>query len=410
MCNAWSMRQLHFMKDCYGDACMTPIRVMNIVARLNVGGPAIHATLITEHLHPPKYESLLVAGTIGEGEGDMAYYAEQHGVTPIFLPQLGRELHPLRDLKTLRALFRLMRRWKPDIVNTHTAKAGFVGRLAARLAGVPVVVHTFHGHVFHGYFSPLKTRLFILLEQLAARLANTIIVLTETQRDEIALRYHIAPLSKFTVMSGGLDLTAFAAAPRKPGTFRQQWSIPPDAPLVTIVGRLVPVKNHVLFLQAAVKVRAQLPNARFAIVGDGELRADLEAQVKQLGLGDAVVFTGWQREVIPIYSDSDVLVISSTNEGTPFSVIEALAAGCPVVSTAVGGVPDLLDHGNLGALVPPNNADALAAAVVQTLLQPPNTEQLRAQVVARYGIARLTHDLDALYTRLLARKRAGLSA
>lgn len=381
-----------------------PIRVVNVLARLNVGGPAIHVSLLTQRMGPPEYESFLVTGTVGGAEGDMTWYATEHGVSPILIPTLGRELHPVRDLATIWTLYRLLRKLKPDIVATHTAKAGFVGRVAARLAGVPVVVHTFHGHVFHGYFSPAKTRLFLLIERFAARLSDTIIALSPGQRDELVNVFHIAPASKFTVMSYGLELGAFAAAQRHAGDFRRAWGVAGDAPLITIVGRLAPVKNHALFLQAAVKVRAALPAARFALVGDGELRADLEAQVNALGLREAVFFTGWQKDVAPIYADSDVLVISSVNEGTPFTVIEAMATGCPVVSTAVGGVPDFLNHGELGKLVPSGDAEALAAALIETVQQPPDAEALRALIVERYGIVRLVRDLDALYRRLLASK------
>lgn len=381
-----------------------PIRVLNMVARLNVGGPAIHVTLITARLGSPTFESTLVAGKVGEAEGDMSYYAAQHGVVPIIIPELGRELHPVWDLVTLWKAYRLIRRIKPDIITTHTAKAGFIGRLAGRLAGVPVIVHTFHGHVFHGYFSPLKTRFFILLERIAGRMSDTIITLTEGQRNGLADTYRIAPRSKFTVMPYGLDLDGFARAPRKTGQFRRMWNIPADAPLVTIVGRLVPVKNHALFLEAAVKVLAEIPQARFAIVGDGELRQELEAQVDALAVRQAMTFTGWQREVEPVYADSDQLVISSVNEGTPFTVIEAMATGCPVVATSVGGLPDFLDHGRLGALVPSGNADALANAIVQTLRTPPDAKQLRTLIVERYGIARLGRDLEGLYHTLLAEK------
>lgn len=381
-----------------------PIRILNIVARLNVGGPAVHVTLITEHLNAPHYHSRLVAGTVSAAEGDMGYYAEEHGVKPVIVPELGRELHPLRDLLTLWKVYRLIRHFKPHVVNTHTAKAGFVGRVAAWMAGVPVIVHTFHGHVFHGYFSPLKTRFFILLEQISARMSDTIITLTEGQLADLADKYRIAPRDKFTIMGYGLDLGVFARAPRKTGEFRHVWNIPPAALLVTIVGRLVPVKNHALFLNAAARVLEQMPEARFAIVGDGELREDLEAQTEALGIRSAVTFTGWQREVVPIYADSDLLVISSLNEGTPFTVIEALATGCPVVATSVGGLPDFLDNGKLGVLVPSNNIDALANAILQTLRQPPEAEHLRTMIVERYGIARLSRDLDALYRTLLAKK------
>lgn len=382
-----------------------PIRVMNIIARLNVGGPAIYVTLLTEKFCPPDYDSLLVCGTIEPGEGDMNYYAEQHGVRPVIIPELGRSLHPVRDIITLRKVYQIIREYKPDIVHTHTAKAGFIGRLAAWLAGVPVIVHTFHGHVFHGYFNPLMTRLFILLERWTGSMSDTIITLSEGLRRELAEDYRIARRKHFTVLPLGLDLNSFATTPRQAGQFRAAWNIPPDAYLIGIVGRIVTVKNHALFLEAAVKVRQQLPQAHFVVVGDGELRPEVEARVDELGLRDAVTFTGWQRILAPIYSDMDVLVISSLNEGTPVSVIESLAAGCPVVATAVGGLPDLLDHGRLGMLVTPGDADALADGILKTVRQPPDVTEAQRLMIDRYGIDRLVKDLDSLYRGLLAKKR-----
>lgn len=384
-----------------------PIRVMNIISRLNVGGPALYVTLLTEKFGAPDYDSVLVCGTIDPGEGDMIYYAEQHGLKPIIIPELGRSLNLRRDLTTLHKIYRLIREYQPDIVHTHTAKAGFVGRVVARLAGVPVVVHTFHGHSFRGYFNPVMTRVFILLERWAASLSDTIITLTEGLRRELAEEYHVARKKQITVLPLGLDLNGFAATPRHLGQFRAAWGIPPGAPLVGIVGRIVIVKNHALFLEAAARIRQAIPDAHFAIIGDGDLRPDVEAQADALGLRDSVTFTGWQRDLIPIYSDMDALVISSISEGTPVSVIEALAAGCPVVATTVGGLPDLLEHGRLGTLVPPNDAEALAAAVEQTLCQPPDVTEIQRRMIDRYGIDRLVTDLDSLYRGLLAKKRRG---
>ncbi len=382
-----------------------PIRVLRIIARLNVGGPAIHVALLTEKLGAPTYASTLVCGAVGDDEGDMQYYAEAHGVHPIIIPELGRSLHPLRDLVTIWKVYRLIRQYQPDVVHTHTAKAGFVGRVAAWLAGVPVIVHTFHGHVFRGYFSPTTTRVFINLERITARMSDTVITLTEGLRRELADEYRIARKSKITVLPLGLDLQPFADSVRQNGAFRREYGIPADAPLIGIVGRLVAVKNHALFLDAAARVHAQKPAARFVIVGDGDLRAEIEAQVDALGLRDALVFTGWVRDVSPVYADLDVNVISSVNEGTPVSVIEALSAGCPVVATAVGGLPDLLDQGELGALVPSGDVDALAAALIKVIDSPPDPEPARALMLDRYSIDRLARDLDSLYRGLLAKKR-----
>lgn len=384
-----------------------PMRIMRIIARLNIGGPAIHVALLTARLGPPNYESLLVCGQIDPEEGDMSYYASEQQVQPVIIEELGRELHPLRDLRALLRLYRLMREFRPHVVHTHTAKAGFVGRVAAWLARVPVIVHTFHGHTFHGYFGPLRTGLFIWLERITARMSDTIITLTEGLRRELADHYRITRRSRITVLPLGLDLERFAAIKRRHGAFRAQHGIALETPLVGIVGRLVPVKNHTLFLQAAARVCEELPEARFVIVGDGETRAALETQAADTGLAGRVIFTGWQKDVGPIYSDLDVNVISSLNEGTPVSVIESLAAGCPVVSTAVGGVPDLLDGGALGRLVPGGDAAALAAAIVETIRQPPDMAGPQQAMLDRYGIDRLVRDLEGLYRGLLAKKRRG---
>lgn len=386
-----------------------PIKILRLIARLNVGGPAIHVSLLTQKLSHPDYESTLVCGTIDPDEGDMQYYAEERGVHPILIPELGRSLHPVRDLITIFRVYRLMRRLKPDIVHTHTAKAGFVGRIAAWLAGVPVIVHTFHGHVFHGYFSPLLTRVFLMLERFTARISTAVITLSEDLRRDLAETYRITRKGKITVLPLGLDLDGFAAMPRRSGNFRQQIGVPESAPLIGIVGRLVPVKNHALFLEAAARLHASRPDARFAIIGDGELRANLEAQVDGLGLREVVIFTGWLRDLAPVYSDLDVLVISSVNEGTPVSVIEALSGGCPVVATAVGGLRDLLENGALGTLVADGDAAALSTAIDTVVADPAShlaiADQARSRMLARYGIDRLVQDLDELYRALLTRAR-----
>ncbi len=378
-----------------------PIRLVRIIARLNIGGPTIHVTLLTQKLSAPDYESYLVCGTVGEDEGDMAYYAQQHGVTPIYLPTLGRAIHPLRDLHTTWALWRLLRRIKPQVVHTHTMKAGFVGRLAARLAGVPVVVHTMHGHSFHGYWGPVKTRVFLWLERFAAALADRVVTLNEDLRHEIAEVYGVKRIDRVVALPLGLDLARFADYPRRAGNFRQTHNIASDAPLIGIVGRVVPIKNHALFLRAAALIHAQHPDARFVIVGDGELRPALEALATEMGLGDAVVFTGWVQDLRRVYSDLDVSVNSSRNEGTPVALIESMAAGVPVVATQVGGSAALLDDGALGRLVPDEDAAALAQSVLVALADPGDLPAIQQTILARYAIERLAADLDVLYRGLL---------
>jgi glycosyltransferase involved in cell wall biosynthesis len=384
----------------------SPTKVFNIITRLNIGGAAVVVSLLTKKLSQPEYpyQSHLVCGSIEAEEGDMTYYAREHSVEPIVLPEMGRSLHPLRDLGTIWKLYRLLREYKPDVVHTHTSKAGFVGRWAAKLAGVPVIVHTFHGHTFYGYFGPVKTRAFIMLEQMTSPITDTIIALTQGLRRDLADVYHITRKEHITVLPLGLDLEPFAKMPRKGGAFRLQWNIPQDVPLIGIVGRFVPVKNHNLFLKAAALIRKQLPDAHFVLVGDGELHNEIQAQIDSLGLRDTVTLTGWQKEVTEAYADMDVFVITSVNEGTPVTVIEALATGCPVVTTAVGGLPDLLDGGRLGKLVPTEDAEAVAAGVIETLKNPPDTSIAQHAMIDRYGIDRLVSDLDSLYRGLLARK------
>ncbi|HVO72111.1 MAG TPA: glycosyltransferase [Aggregatilineaceae bacterium] len=383
-----------------------PIRVMRIIARLNTGGPAIHVTLLTERLGPPDFENMLVCGHIGPQEGDMAYLAEERGLRPVYMTELGRELSPARDTLTLFKLWRLMLEFRPDVVDTHTAKAGFLGRTAAWLARVPVRIHTFHGHVFRGYFGPRKTRMFLELERFTARLSDRLITLSPGLKTELVETYRIAPADRFEVIPLGLDLVPFAETRRRRGEFRAQFNIPPDVSLVGIVGRIVPVKDHMLFLDMADRLRKTIPNAHFAIVGDGECRRAVEDRATALGLRGSVTFSGFLRDLRPVYSDLDVLVLSSRNEGTPVSVIEALAAGVPVVSTAVGGVPDLLRGGDYGHLVPSGDPDALVAAVATALTEPSSQrESIRQAITADHDISRLVEQMARLYRGLLASKR-----
>lgn len=379
-------------------------RILYIITRLSIGSPAMHAVLLTRLFNRPGYESTLICGANDPKGGDMAYFAQEQGVQPIIVPELGRSLNPILNLIALVKLYRLIREIKPDVVHTHLAQAGVVGRIAARLAGVSVIVHTVHSNVFGGQYNPLNTRVFILLERFAATQSDTIITLTQSLRYELVDRYRIARQGRIMILPLGLDLNRFTQLPRKTGAFRQQWSIAPDASLIGIVGQLTAVKNHELFLQVVALVKKQVPNACFVIVGDGELRHELEAQVDMLGLRESVIFTGWQRDLAPLYSDLDVLVNSSTSEGTPTPIIEALTAGCPVVATAVGGVPDLLDHGRLGMLALPNNADSLAQTILAALNHPPQNTGARDIMLNRYSIERLVTDLSSLYTGLMAKK------
>jgi lipopolysaccharide/colanic/teichoic acid biosynthesis glycosyltransferase/glycosyltransferase involved in cell wall biosynthesis len=384
------------------------IKIVRVIARLNIGGPAIHVTNLSAGLDPSRFESLLVTGTENPGEGSLLNAALARGIRPVVIREIVGEasLKP-RDLTALIALYRLMRAERPQIVHTHTAKAGFLGRLAARLAGVPLVLHTYHGHVLHGYYGPLKTRLLRGLERALAPMTDRIIAVSEQVKADL-VGYGIARPAKISVIRLGFDLEPFLNSETHRGTLRGELGLDNGARLVGIVGRIFPIKNHRLFLEAAALVAGKEASARFVVVGDGILRPEMEEHARRLGIGDRVVFTGWRHDLPRIYPDLDVLVVSSKNEGTPVSAIEAMASGCPVVATRVGGLPDLIDEGTTGSLVPPEDAPALADAILRMLRNRDAARRMgqaaRAQVSEQFRVERLICDLEGLYTELLAEK------
>jgi glycosyltransferase involved in cell wall biosynthesis len=379
------------------------IKVVRIIARLNIGGPAIHASTLTTQLDPSKYESRLVVGSEGETEGDFLALRGLNLDNLTRLSDLGRELAGRRDMVVLGQLVRLLRRERPHIVHTHTAKAGALGRLAAFLTGVPIIIHTFHGHVLRGYFSEAKTRAFIAIERLLARVTTRLIAVSPAVRSDL-LEMKIGRPDRFDVIRLGFDLDPFTQAEQFRGQLRAEIGIGPAVPLVGIVGRLVPIKGHDLFLTAAARIAADTP-AHFVIVGDGELRAALEAMVAARGLGGRVHFLGWRADLARIYADLDVVALTSLNEGSPVALIEAMAAARPVVSTNVGGVRDVVADGVAGLLTPSGDAAAFAGALRAVLADEPRRVAMgqagRASVSPAYTVRRLLSDIDRLYTGAL---------
>ena len=403
-------------------------KVVRIIARLNVGGPAKHVVWLTSGLEEAGYRSLLVAGTVPEGEEDMSYFAEQTGVTPLYIPEMSREIS-LKDAITTWKLFRLLLREKPDIVHTHTAKAGTVGRVAGFfyrwltpgvLLGRPRAckfVHTYHGHVFHSYYGRLKTSVFLTIERLLARLiTDRILVVSEQQKAEINQAFRVGRRDQFRVVRLGLDLGIFANHESRRARFREELGIENDVTLVGIVGRLTEIKNHEMFLQTAARV--SLPNVRFVVVGDGSLREPLEQQAKALGLQERVIFAGGRKDPEYFYPALDICALTSRNEGTPLTLIEAMANARPVIATLVGGVVDLL--GNVvedgryqicerGIGVRAGDEEAFAAALRRLIEDKDLQNQLGARgyefVKHNYGKERLLEDIKDLYGQLLNRER-----
>jgi glycosyltransferase involved in cell wall biosynthesis len=326
------------------------VRILRIIARLNVGGPARHVVWLTEGLRTSGYETLLVAGVVPATEDDMSYVAHDSGVQPLTLPQMSREIS-LKDVVTIWKLFRLMRRERPDIVHTHTAKAGTVGRLAgmmySALAGKSQAcsfVHTYHGHVFHSYYGKSRTRVFLAIERMLARFAtDRIVVISEQQRREINEVFRVGRQEQFAIIPLGIDMNVYAAWQERRPRLRAELKLDDDEVLIGIVGRVTGIKNHGLFLAAAALLKKRtVARVRLVVIGDGDLRGELVEQAKSLGLEHDVTFLGTRNDPEDFYPALDIVALTSLNEGTPLTLIEAMANARPVIATAVGGVVDLL--------------------------------------------------------------------
>jgi glycosyltransferase involved in cell wall biosynthesis len=389
-------------------------KILRVIARLNMGGPALHVAYLTAGLRERGYDTTLVAGTLARGEDSMAFVAEGLGVDVVSIPELGREISPLRDVFATIRLAALIRRERPEILHTHTAKAGTVGRVAALLAGrarPPIVVHTFHGHVLRGYFGPVRSRLFLLLERWLARHTTTLIAVSPQVRDDLVALGVAAP-EKFTVVRLGIELEerVGAEADGRDET-RRYLGIPPDRFAVGWVGRMTAVKRTDDVLDGFKRLRAQGVDAMLCLVGDGPDRAGLERRAHELGIIKDTLFLGYQEDVGPLYAAFDALVLPSGNEGTPVSVIEALAAGTPVVATRVGGVPDVVRDGEDGFLVELGESEEFAERLAELARDPALRERLgaagRARVLPRYAVERLVDDIDRLYRALLSEAGSG---
>jgi len=378
----------------------TVTKVVRIITRLNVGGPARQAIHLTEALGSRGFETELVTGVEGEREGRI-----EPATSATVVTTLTREVDPRADLAATRALHRLVRARRPDIVHTHMAKAGALGRLAAHRAGVPVIVHTFHGHVLEGYFSRPVARAFLTAERRLARWSSALVAVSSAVRDEL-LSLGIGRDEQWRVIPLGFDLEPLLSEGPGRDEARRVLGLPAAGAVVGIVGRLVPIKDHETFLAAAEKVAADRDGVTFAIVGDGELRNDLERRARA-ALGDRVMFTGWVQDLPRLYAALDVVALTSRNEGTPVALIEAAAAGIPVVATRVGGVADVVRDGVTGALVSAGDAAGVANELRKLLDDPglarARGDAARAHVRDRFAASRLDDDIVALYGELLAR-------
>ena len=405
------------------------MRIVRIIDRLNVGGPAKHVTWLTAGLNKAEFETTLIVGTVPPSEGDMTDYAYAAGITPLIIPEMSRELG-LRDVIVIGKIWRELLRLKPHIIHTHKAKAGAVGRVAAWLYRwlTPSalwlrprrcrVVHTFHGHIFHSYYGAIKTKLFVFIERVLAWLGTDhIITISAQQRREINEEFGIGQRHQFRVIPLGIDCDE-ALRIQKKSSLRVACKMRDDELAVGIVGRLCEVKNHAMFLDAIARLGQDDPSltarTRFFLIGDGHLRHELERQAQRLGIADRVTFTGFRDDAVALYEEFDLVALTSLNEGTPLTLIEAMNSGCAVVATEVGGVVDILgqrgeqlagvscwEH---GFTTPSRDVAAFAGALRLLLTQPALCRAMgeRGRLFVRTQLSRerLLRDIAALYQEL----------
>jgi glycosyltransferase involved in cell wall biosynthesis len=384
------------------------IRVLRVIARLNMGGPALHVAYLTSGLAARGYETTLVAGELSRGEGSMSFVAEQLDVPVVTVSELHRDISPVRDAIATIRLARMIRRERPDIVHTHTAKAGALGRLAALLAGPaarPLIVHTFHGHVLRGYFGPLRARAFKLVETVLARRTDALVAVSPQVRDDL-VALGVAPRKKFVVVRLGIELEARVSADGDArARARRVLGVPADRFLVGWIGRMTGVKRTGDVLLALRDLRDLGIDANLCMVGDGPERDAVEEQAHRLGIARYCLYLGYQEDVAGWYAALDAVVLPSANEGTPVSAIEALAVGRPVVATRVGGVPDVVRDGENGFLVEVGDTEGLAERLARLAGDPALRGRMgasgRERMLTRYSVERLVDDVDRLYRSLL---------
>lgn len=372
--------------------------VLRVITRLNVGGPSIHTILLSSGLCKERFKTYLVFGKEGKDEGSLKDEAEKRNIELIFIPELQREISPIKDIIALFKLIRIIRRIKPDIIHTHMAKAGMLGRLCAWLCGVKIIIHTFHGNIFHSYFSKAKTFFFIFIERLLSMISTKIITLTESQRNEV-LKFKIGNKNKVIVIPLGLSLDKFYS-PKK-GLLRKELGISKE-PLIGTAARLVPIKDIGTFLEGARIVLEEIKDAIFVIAGDGYLREELEKKTGSLGISKSVSFLGFREDLDVFYPDLDCFVLSSLNEGLPVAIIEAQASGIPVVATDVGGVSNLISSDN-GIIVSPKNPLGLGEAIKSILKNPEMAKKMGEKArenSKKYTIQRLIKDIEGLYEEI----------
>ena len=403
------------------------IRILRVISRMNIGGTSVHVNNLTENLNTNRFVTRLITGTVSPGEGDMGYITNFENNVRIVIPELQREISPYRDLKALFKVIQEIHHFKPHIIDSHTSKAGAISRSAAFIFNLfrkrkLITVHTFHGNVLSDYFSRVKSFIFLMTERLLAKFTDMIIAISQTQKWELLNKYKIGSSKKISIVKLGFDLEPFQTADRHKGALRKKIRISEKTLLIGMVGRMAPIKNHRMFLEAGKLLIENQANKKIKLilVGDGEERQQLVDYTDFLGIRENVLFYGWEKNIAMIYAGIDILALTSLNEGTPVSVIEAMAAFVPVITTGVGGVKDLLGpiHPRQpserpfhicerGILCPKNDPITFAHGLnymidSSYLSEKYRFEKASSYVLRHYSIDRLMNDMESLYAKLVS--------
>jgi len=391
-------------------------KVLRIMNRLNLGGPTYNAAYLTRYLQP-EFETMLLAGMKDDSEESSEFIVKRLGIEPCYIHGMKREISWRDDREAYKEIKNIIREFKPDIVHTHAAKSGALGRLAADACKVPVIIHTFHGHVFHSYFGPLKTQFFIQAERYLATKSSAIIAISNKQKDELANRFKICKEDKIRIIPLGFDLDRFVQEQDlKRISFRTKYQLADDEIAIGIIGRLVPVKNHGLFLEMLKNVSERTSKKiRAFIIGDGESRSDIEQKAAELGIAfsDAnykaqpplLTFTSWIHDIDVAIAGLDIITLTSLNEGTPVSLIEAQAGGRPIVSTIVGGVEDVVINEKTAFLAASGDVQNMSSLLLKLV----ENDQLRQDMSSegakhstlKFHVSSLVKNTASLYHELL---------
>lgn len=400
-----------------------PIKIVRIITRLNIGGPAIHATLLSEELNSvgdQPVENTLIHGAIEGDEGNMDYLLNRDRVRTIFIPQLKQRIRPFSDLIAFFKIFYHLKKIRPTIVHTHLAKAGFLGRLAAWILRVPIIVHTYHGHTFHHYFSKWFEKFQKTLEKFLNKRSQAVVALSSELKRELTEQYKIVPPVRCKIIPLGFHLDKFRYVANNRESSRKKLGLPVGKILIGTIGRMVPIKNQLLFLKSVQLLKEDhKKRVHLLFVGEGAEKEKLVSYVKEKGMEDSVTFFNWQREMLPFYQALNYFVLPSLNEGTPVTIIEAMASGIPILASRVGGIPDLLGKvekemghkvslAERGILFLPEEA-SLGAALDYCLDHPqifdPILPRAKESIFDTFSSRKLIFNISSLYLSLLRERK-----